>query len=100
METNSLRITFYKDKDIHFEYEVVGKVIGIHAQVNKISHTKLKNWYSILNTFIYRVREAGDFKIFAISPNPKFCELMGGTYVKSIVEADGKQKEVYQWDHL
>jgi hypothetical protein len=97
METNSPRITFYKDNDFHFEYEIADNVIGLHAKVNRISHNKLKDWYSILNTFLYRVREAGEYQIFSVSPNPKFCELMGGRYVKSIIGPDGKQYEVYQW---
>lgn len=43
------------------------------------------------------LKENGFNEIYSISPNPKFCEMMGGRSI-GILEKEGLTYEVFKWD--
>jgi hypothetical protein len=91
------KITFYEGPDALFQYEVFGKNVFLHCTVAEWKPSTIKKGYRVLGDFMYQMQKQGYEHIFAITPNPKFAKLFGGTFVSDITYED-KQYEVVVWD--
>lgn len=86
----------YQDGDLLVEAEMVKGNPFIHVSVlrfNKSVMKKIKEvWEDVKAGFYYE----GYDEIYAVSPNDKFCKVMGGKLHSRL--ADGKG--VYKWENL
>ena len=88
----------YADNDRFEAYlELDGDTVYLHLKVHKWSPSCLKLLYSYLATLKKELVENGIKRLATVSPNPKFCKLMGGEPLFKI-EYEGKQYEVLIWD--
>ena len=97
METNSLKKTFYKDEDVHFEVEECGEWLILHCDVMHWSKSRYKKMLGVFGFFWNYARENGHTKLVSFSPNPKFCRLFGGQF-ESAFFYKGQVIEVMKWD--
>ena len=97
MQTQSLKQTYYKDDDVHFEIERCGGEIFIHCTVTKWSLSVLRRAYHIFSQFIIDSQNKGFKRIITLSPNPRFAKLFGGSTIYSLIQ-NNIEYEVIEWD--
>lgn len=97
METQSLKQTYFKNEDYHLEYQVVGLCANIHCTVYNWKPSALKHGYNIFGKMLNEFADKGLEYVITISPNPRFCELMGGE-LSHTVDYNGEVYGVYKWE--
>lgn len=90
-----MRHTFYEDEDFILQYNFDKGQVLIHCEVDKWSLSSLKKGYRIFAEMMDTFRSVGYEKFYTVTPNPKFCELLGGTKIEGFKE---NGHEVYVWE--
>ena len=96
-EQFSMRITYYQDEDFCFQYSICEGVLFLHADVFNSKLSAFKRGFSVFREFLLDVQKQGMSEVYSITPNPKFCQLLGGVSMKEI-EIEDRKYEVYKWD--
>lgn len=97
METQSLKQVYFENEDYKFEYERIENLVVIHCTVSNWKPSALKHGYQTFGKFLNDMEESGVTEVITISPNPRFCQLLGGRYMASIYKDEIKY-EVFKWD--
>ena len=92
-----MRITYYEDDNFCFQYVIYNETVFLHALVSCFKPSVLKKMFFVFNSFLSEMKEKGLTEIYSLTPNPKFCELLGGRF-KDIIECNGEEYEVYKWE--
>jgi hypothetical protein len=88
------RKTFSKTSSYHLEWEIIGNQCHIHCTVEEWKKSVLREGYLELARLQRFVGSMGYGEMYSISPNPKFCELLGGTSLGEFKEG----YEVMVWE--
>lgn len=95
METT--KYTFLDFGDAVLEYEIVGDVLVLHANVRNWTHNSFKLMKGVFDLFIADAIEQGYRKMVTVTPNPKFAKLFGGEVFDHMVIND-QYVEVIKWE--
>ncbi len=96
MGTQSRR-TFYQDNDFIIEIEDYLGALVLHCEVSNWKPSVLRKGYSIFAKLEQYAIDNGYSKMLSVSPNPKFCKLVGGVSMSEIVY-ENKKYEVMIWE--
>lgn len=91
------KVVYYEDSDFRFEVETYDRACLLHCEVSKWAPSVLKQMYRVLKKFLAECKDSGVIKVYTVTPNPKYAEVMGGRYTSSIT-VGGVNYEVYKWD--
>lgn len=95
MEPGSYKL--YQDDDIDASFDFYDRRACLHCNIKKWDVRTLRKCYKELGRFLLEMEKEGALAVYTISPNPKFCELMGGVYC-STIQYEGKPYGVYKWE--
>ena len=87
------RVEFSSTKDYLIEVQEIQGQFHVHCIVHNWNKSVLKKLYQELHFVKLMAKNMGHDKMYSVSPNPKFCELLCG---RSIGTQDGY--EVMVWD--
>lgn len=97
METKSLKVTYYKDEDFVFDFELNDEGVFLHCNVSNWKPSVLKRMYNVFASFTLEMEKHNVKNFMTVSPNPKFAKLFGGTVIhKGYI--DDVLHEVIQWE--
>ena len=88
------RQMFSSTEDYSVEWEIIGEHCHVHCLVENWSKSILKEGYGELVKLKEHVRELGYDQMVSISPNPRFCKLLGATSFGTFKEG----YEVMVWE--
>ena len=88
---------FYRDESMQASFEIWEGRAFLHCNVYKWNAKTLRTCYRVLGQMLDKFTEMNLEAAYTISPNPKFCELMGGRYCSDIMYED-KPYGVYKWE--
>lgn len=92
-----MRIIAYEDEDFKLEYTKKYGDIFIHCLVFNWSLSSLKKGKRIFEEFKEKRRKEGVDYLYSVTPNPKFCELLGGHRIGQCAKKN-REYEVYRWE--
>lgn len=92
------RITYYQDDDFHLAYIIHKGIAYLHCDVYTWKLSSFKQGLSVFKTMLKDFYNAGILNVISITPNPKFCEVLGGRKYGYAELSDGSKLEVYKWD--
>jgi hypothetical protein len=73
------RQTFASNDDYSIEWEIIGEHCHVHCLVHTWKKSVLRQGYQEVVKLKAHVRELGYDQMVSISPNPRFCKLLGAT---------------------
>lgn len=88
---------FYDGEDFSLSYDVLEDRACLHCRVFQWNHRTLRKLYDQLARLLSFMEKQGAKAVYTISPNPKFCELMGGLYCADI-QYNNQPYKVYKWE--
>lgn len=97
METQSLKIKYADNEQFEAYLEFDRDTAYLHLNVRKWSLSCLRKLYSYLAILQRELAENGITKLATVSPNPKFCKLMGARSIHEL-EYNNEKYEVFVWD--
>ena len=86
--------TFSSTPDYLIEWEIIGEHCHVHALVYSWSKAVLKRGYREIAELKKYIWELGYPQMVSISPNPRFCSLLGATHLGEFKEG----LEVMVWE--
>lgn len=69
----------------------------LHCNVYEWSHLVSRELDAAVGRLFNELEEAGYSEALTVSPNQKFCEYMGGTYVTD-VDINSEEYGIYRWE--
>lgn len=90
------RHKFYEDDNFVVEFAIYERIAYLHCRVYNWNHKVLRKLYMVSGELLNFLAKECDEAI-TVTPNPKFAELMGGRFVKTVIAYDNEY-EVYKWD--
>lgn len=97
METQLPKIKYADNEQFEAYLEIDGDIAYLHLKVHKWSPSCLKKLYSYLAVLKIELLENGINGLATVSPNPKFCRMMGAKSLFQL-EHEGINYEVLVWD--
>ena len=88
--------TYYQDSNFFFQFERVEDTCNIHCECSNWKPSVYKKMCEVFNNFQKECMDLGIFKLWTISPNPKFCLLLGASHLGTLT-IDNKSYEVMIW---
>jgi hypothetical protein len=79
------------------EYEDLGDMALIHCEVDEWNISVARKLDEAVGNFFNQLWEEGYLSAVTFSPNPKFCEYMGGERIGE-GEMNGNYYGIYRWD--
>jgi len=92
-----IKDVYYEGEDFKLSITVVNNEVFLHCLVYDWKLSSLRKGFKIFGRMMKELKENGFNEIYSISPNPKFCEMMGGRSI-GILEKEGLTYEVFKWD--
>lgn len=87
------RLNFYRDDNFFVDIQDIGGQFHVHCNVQHWSPSVLKQMYYVLANLKQFAGHLGYTYMVSVSPNRKFCELLGAKYI-----AEQEGHEVMVWD--
>ena len=87
----------YKDDSFSLVLKSIGEEHHIHCKCWNWKLSTLKMMYKVAADFEKRALDLGIKEVYSISPNPKFCEMLGA---EMLVKPEGcldEEYEVMKW---
>lgn len=97
METQLPDRIFYQDSDFNIGIEEYGNSLLLHCEVFNWKPSVLRRGYSQFARLEKYAKDKGYEKMFTVTPNPKFVNLLCGQTVNRF-EYEGIFYEVVIWD--
>ena len=91
--TTTSRLNFYRDDNFSVDIQDIGGQFHVHCEVTTWKPSVLKQMYKVAAKLISFAEHMGYKEIVSISPNRKFCELLGGTLI-----GEQEECEVMIWE--
>lgn len=91
-----MRIVAYEDDTFKLEYERKRGDMFIHCNVFDWTLSSFKRGKKVFEEFKKKRLEEGVEVFYTISPNPKFCVLLGGELI-GYLQKRNKRYEVFRW---
>ncbi len=79
--TTTSRLNFYRDDNFSVDIQDIEGQFHVHCEVTTWKLSVLKQMYVVAAKLIDFAEHMGYKEIVSISPNRKFCELLGGTLI-------------------
>lgn len=92
-QTTTSKQLFYKCKEFVVEFQELGGQFHVHCTVSKFNKSILKGMYVLLAQLKMFAKSKGYSEMVSVSPNRKFCEVLGAEYI-----ADQDGYEVMIWE--
>lgn len=93
-----MKTTFYRDETFSLEYTLFENIWFIHCEVSDWKPSSLKRGLRVFRKMHEEAARQGIYYLMSITPNPRFCELLAGKFIKKVKSVDGKEYEVYKWE--
>ena len=88
---------YYEDEDFVFSTSEIYDEVHLHVTCHNWKLSVLKRMYEVWGQFLREKEDEGVKELYAINPNRKFCELMGGEYHGTFVLRNGLTREAMKW---
>lgn len=90
-----MKTVYYEDEDFTLQFNEDKGAILIHCEVFNWKLSSLKRGYRVFAEMVEDFSSKGVTHFYSVTPNPRFCELLGGKKLEGFSE---NGYEVYIWE--